>query len=89
MEIHKVLHPVLCEFGGGDVGEGGLHAASVGGGHEVSRNHLVELSEGEVDREGIKTDGFEPGHEDGVVDCELCCFFRLWLWRVETLGWSM
>ena len=58
MEIHEVVHPVLSEFGGADGGECGLHAAAVGRGHEVPRNHLVELGKGEVDREGVDTDGF-------------------------------
>jgi len=86
MEIHKVFHPVLCKFGGANGGEGSLHAAAVGGGHEVTRNHLVELSEGEVDGEGIQTDGFESGHEDGIVERKLCEFRLLWLWGDKTLG---
>ncbi len=89
MEIHKVFHPVLCEFGGADGGEGGLHAAAVGGGHEVTRNHLVELGEREVYGEGVQTDGFESGHEDGVVERKLCAFLLLWLWGGKEVGWVM
>ena len=52
----------------------------------MSRNHLVELCEGKVNRESVQTDGFKPGHEDGVVERELSAFFLFWLWRDKKFG---
>jgi len=86
VEIHKVVQSVLCEFGRADGGKGSLHAAAIGGRHKVSRNHLVELCEGKVNRESVQTDGFKPGHEDGVVERELSAFFLFWLWRDKKFG---